>query len=167
MVPSSSVKAAVAGRGHKAAAHLHIPRQFLGPAESRGKVELLSCRLDSKAPGLGSHYFFPLSLLPPRDICQALGLGPPDRDRFANSLRRRLRFGRMAASKYFPHCVSQDVCFFLSHFNLSIYFWPGCVFLGASGLSACAEQASHCRGFSCWGAQAPGFTGFTSFSFLV
>lgn len=104
---------------------------------------MLSWRLDSNVLGLGSHYFFPFSLLPPRDKCQALGLGPPDLDRFSNSLRRRLPFGRMAALKNFPHCVSQDLCFFLSHFDLPIYFWPGCVFFGASGLCLFVRSRLH------------------------
>jgi len=35
---------------------------------------------------------------------------------------------------------------------------------GSGALSSCGEQASHCGGFSCWGAQARGLSGAAALS---
>ena len=55
------------------------------------------------------------------------------------------------------------------HFKfLFIYFWLCWIFVALSGsiewrlLSNCGAWASHCSGFSCCRAQAPGHTGFSS-----
>ena len=87
------------------------------------KVELLSWRLDSNVLGLGSHYFFPFTLLPPRDKCQALGLGPPDLDRFSNSLRRRLPFGRMAILKTFPTTYPKNILLSVIFIYRFVFAW--------------------------------------------
>ena len=60
---------------------------------------------------------------------------------------------------------SLKIDFFISFiFSCAESSWLGRLFSSwVNGVcSRCSAQASHCRSFSCWGAQAPGHSGFSS-----